>query len=73
MRLMYLPPYSPDLNPTEEGFSALKAWLRANREFVRAELMGEINCDPISMLWEAVYASLTPENAHRWYKDSGYL
>ncbi len=26
--LMYLPPYSPDLNPIEEGFAKLKAMLR---------------------------------------------
>lgn len=27
-RLIYLPPYSPDFNPIEEAFSAIKAWLR---------------------------------------------
>ena len=27
-RLVYLPPYSPDFNPIEEAFSAMKAWLR---------------------------------------------
>jgi transposase len=26
-RLLYLPPYSPDFNPIEEGFSAMKAWI----------------------------------------------
>ena len=26
--LLYLPPYSPDLNPIEMAFSKLKAWLR---------------------------------------------
>lgn len=29
---MYLPLYSPDFNPIEVSFSALKAWMRANRE-----------------------------------------
>jgi len=28
---MYLPPYSPDFNPIEFSFSALKAWMRRNR------------------------------------------
>lgn len=73
MKLAYLPPYSPDYNPIEEGFSAMKAWLRANRDFVRGELTGEETCDPIGMLWNAVFSSLTPENAHGWYKDCGYL
>lgn len=27
-RLVFLPPYSPDFNPIELGFSKLKAWLR---------------------------------------------
>jgi DDE superfamily endonuclease len=27
-----LPPYSPDFNPIEESFSALKAWMKRNRE-----------------------------------------
>jgi len=26
--IIYLPPYSPDLNPIEKGWSKLKAWLR---------------------------------------------
>ena len=29
--LEYIPPYSPDLSPIEESFSALKAWMRKNR------------------------------------------
>jgi transposase len=30
--LIYLPPYSPDLNPIELAFSKLKAWLREAKE-----------------------------------------
>jgi transposase len=30
--LRYLPPYSPDLNPIEQGFSKLKAHLRKAQE-----------------------------------------
>ena len=32
--LEFLPPYSPDFNPIEESFSALKAWVRRNRQLV---------------------------------------
>ncbi|OQD68577.1 hypothetical protein PENANT_c109G00802 [Penicillium antarcticum] len=35
VKLVYLPPYSPDLNPIEEFFSELKAYIRRN--FVRYE------------------------------------
>ena len=34
MRLEFLPPYSPDFNPIEEGFSAMKAQLRRDRDYV---------------------------------------
>lgn len=30
MKLVYLPPYSPDLNPIEEFFSKLKGFVRRN-------------------------------------------
>jgi len=31
VELAYLPPYSPDLNPIEETFAQLKAWIKKNR------------------------------------------
>jgi transposase len=31
-RLIFLPPYSPDLNPIEQFFSTLKHWLRKAKE-----------------------------------------
>jgi hypothetical protein len=34
--LAYLPPYSPDLNPIEEAFAQLKAWLKKNRVIVNS-------------------------------------
>lgn len=41
-RLLYLPPYSPDFNPTENLFAKIKALLR--REAARA----------INTLWAAI-------------------
>jgi transposase len=35
--LMYLPPYSPDLNPIEEAFSKIKALLRSSARCVPAK------------------------------------
>lgn len=29
--LVFLPPYSPDMNPIEEVFHDIKAWIRRNR------------------------------------------
>jgi transposase len=49
IRLVYLPPYSPDFNPIEEAFAELKAWMRKNytlaegfesfKDFIEAGLM----------------------------------
>jgi Transposase and inactivated derivatives len=33
VKLVYLPPYSPDLNPIEEFFAELKAFIRRNWQF----------------------------------------
>lgn len=71
MRLLYLPPYSPDFNPIEEGFSAMKTWLRNHRDYALVELQGD--SDPYTMLWEAVYETMTFQNIRGWYKDSGYV
>ena len=32
VRIEYLPPYSPDLNPIEEAFSKIKAYIRRNND-----------------------------------------
>ncbi|KAJ6571918.1 hypothetical protein B0H19DRAFT_847694, partial [Mycena capillaripes] len=71
--LVYLSPYSPDFNPCEEGFSATKSWIRRNRDYVLIELDNGVDCDPIGMLWEAVYTAMTPEKIEGWFRDSGYV
>lgn len=73
MRLVYLPAYSPDLNPIEEGFSAMKAWIRQNRDYLLSELMNEDMCHPIELLWEAVYSTMVPSSIEGWFHDSGYV
>jgi transposase len=73
MQLVYLPPYSPDYDPVEEAFSAIKAWIQGNRDYTRSELSGEALCDLYEMIWEAVFSSVTPEKAAGWFHDSGYL
>nr|GAT43019.1 predicted protein [Mycena chlorophos] len=71
MHLIYLPAYSPDFNPIEEGFSAMKAWLRQNRDYALLELTGDGNA--FGVLWEALYTAMTSENIAGWFADSGYI
>ena len=54
MRLLYLPSYSPDLNPIELSFSSIKGWLRANRDRVNQELVVEEG-NVYNALWQAVH------------------
>ena len=70
MHLMFLPSYSPDLNPIELTFSSVKVWLHANRDRMNQEMESE-NGSVYNALWQAVY-SVTPEKARGWYKHCGY-
>ena len=72
MHLVFLPAYSPDLNPIEEAFSAIKAWIRANRDYARGELSGEETCDPYALIWDAVFDTVTTEKAEGWFHNCGY-
>jgi transposase len=61
--LVYLPPYSPDLNPIENAFSKIKQALRslANRT--------------IEALWstmQSVLDRVTPEDAQAYFQHCGY-
>lgn len=71
MRLLYLPPYSPDFNPIELAFSTIKGWLRTNRDRVNQEFGSEDGV-VYNIFWEAVY-TVTAEHAKGWFKHCGYV
>jgi transposase len=61
--LLYLPPYSPDLNPIEMAFAKLKAHLRAR------------NARTIDELWRAigdVCRLFKPNECANFFKAAGY-
>jgi transposase len=41
IKVAYLPPYSPDLNPIEEAFAQLKAWIRKYRKLAETMEMDD--------------------------------
>jgi transposase len=62
-RALYLPPYSPDLNPIEKVFSKVKAFLRFAAARTRAAL------------WDAIASALdtvTPEDCRNVFRSCGY-
>ena len=62
-RLLYLPPYSPDLNPIELAFSKLKALLRK---------AGERTVDGLWRLLGRLVDAFPPEECRRYLSHSGY-
>ncbi|TFK59277.1 hypothetical protein BDN72DRAFT_744224, partial [Pluteus cervinus] len=63
--LVYLPPYSPDFNPIEEAFSAIKAALRRNEGLFGGP-------EQIPWLVHQAILEITPRHAYGWFKDCGY-
>lgn len=59
----YLPPYSPDFNPIEQGFSKLKAHLRKHRERTQEGLWNRIG---------ALVETYKPHECRNFFKHSGY-
>ena len=63
VRLVFLPPYSPDLNPIELVFAKIKQSLRS------------LACRTREALWEtmqSVLGQVTPADAQNCYKHCGY-
>jgi transposase len=62
--LLYLPPYSPDLNPIEQAFAKLKVLLRAKA------------LRTVDALWNALgslVACFTPEECRNFLRHAGYF
>jgi transposase len=59
----YLPPYSPDLDPIEEGWSKLKTRLRAEGARSREALEAALG---------PALAAITAQDARGWFRLAGY-
>lgn len=69
VQIIFLPPYSPDLNPIEEAFSKFKAWIRRNYDLFAA---AADNDGIMYDLWEALEI-ITAEDAQGYIHHSGYF
>jgi transposase len=61
--VVFLPSYSPDMNPIEEAFSKIKHLVRKAGARVREELVEAI---------ARALAAVTPEDAAGWFAHAGY-
>ncbi|KIO16527.1 hypothetical protein M407DRAFT_45900, partial [Tulasnella calospora MUT 4182] len=74
IRLVYLPPYSPDFNPIELAFSSIKAHLRTkNSELMRAMTGKRGDALTTRLLLHDAIFTVTPEKAHSWFQHCGYV
>ena len=64
--LLFLPPYSPDLNPIEETFSYIKGYLRKHDNLL------QVIPDPTDVVRSAFH-SLTPQMCQHWIQHGGYV
>ena len=66
IRVEFLPPYSPDLNPIESSFSVIKSFLKKNQDYIES-------CnDPIYALYIARFY-ITPAMAEGFFRGTVYL
>lgn len=63
-RLLYLPPYSPDLNPIERCWSKIKTVLRAAKARTREALDAAVT---------SALATVSESDARAWFAHSGYV
>jgi transposase len=64
VRLVYLPPYSPDLSPIEPCWSKVKTGLRTAKARTRQALE--------TALRQAL-TTVTAGDAHHWFRPCGYV
>ena len=62
-QLLYLPSYSPDLNPIEQAWSKFKQFLRAAKART-AEALEQAVTEALK--------TITPDDAAAWFRHSGY-
>jgi hypothetical protein len=72
MQYEFLPPYSPDYNPIELAFSAMKYHLRRNGEMVCLAMTELSFVEIVCTLLEALYES-SAEDVFGWFRHCGYV
>lgn len=73
MRIMFLPPYSPDYNPIELAFSAIKAFVRRDGTLGREDV--DQNIDDMYVYLHLIKAaySVTADDALGYFHHCGYI
>jgi transposase len=62
-KLIYLPPYSPDLNPIEKAWFKFKQFLRSAKARTQ---------EALDLAITEALKTISPENAAGWFRHCGY-
>ena len=62
-RLLFLPPYSPDLNPIEQAFAKIKHWMRHAQPRSAEEIYTSL---------QRILETFRPSECAQYLKNSGY-
>ena len=61
----FIPPYSPDLNPIEECFSKVKAFLKVHDN--------EMQADNVETCVMQAFCTVTSNDCAGWFQHAGYM
>ena len=64
--VIFLPPYSPDLNPIESAFSSVKYYLKQHDELLQAVP------DPFPVVYSSFNDNITVQKCKKWIADCDY-
>jgi len=71
MRCEFLPPYSPDYNPIELAFSAIKADFRHRLPALESDSKAGNKLEVLLAIHDSVF-SITSQDVHGWFRKCGY-
>ena len=63
---LYLPPYSPDINPIEELFSFVKCYLRKHDQHISI-------LPNLTDILNSAFQEVTDKHCNAWITHSGYI
>jgi len=72
VKLLYLPPYSPDFNPIEECFLYMKGLIRRYGEQFRQVVETKDQVAIMAFLSDML-ETVGPQHARGWFHHSNYL
>ncbi|KZT31602.1 hypothetical protein SISSUDRAFT_994894 [Sistotremastrum suecicum HHB10207 ss-3] len=72
MKCEFLPPYSPDMNPIELAFSAMKYHLRRDGDRLRESMRSDANPTLVYHCLRKALWEISSKDAFGWFKYCGY-